>query len=329
MRCGAVRPSGRPARTDTIALMRPIPRIGPVETAARPRWSVVVPVHNCAPFLADALTGVLAQLPAVDSEVIVLDDDSDDDPAQVVEQVGRGRVRLVANPGRLGASTTFNRGLELASGEFVHLLHGDDAVLPGFYQAMGSALDTTTALAAICRVEDIDAANVPLYRTRSYRRGTGVWSDALEALAVSNRVRAPGIVVRRSAYELVGGFRTDLPHAADWDMWTRLAAHGPVVFVDQVLARYRRHPGSDSRARVLSGANIRERVSAIGVLAGYLEPRRRPWLTRRALLYAAVFATRTSLSLARSREWRAAGVQLAEATRCLVRLPGGMATISR
>ena len=309
--------------------MRPIPRIGPAEAADRPRWSVIVPVHDCAPFLADALTGVLEQLPEDDCEVVVLDDDSTDDPARVVEQVGRDRVRFVANPSRLGASATFNRGLELARGDLVHLLHGDDMVLPGFYSTMAAALDSTAALAAICRVEDVDIDSAPLYRTRSYRRGTGVWTDALDALAVSNRVRAPGIVVRRSAYELVGGFRTDLPHAADWDMWTRLAAHGPVAFVDEVLARYRRHPGSDTRARVLTGANVRERVAAIGVLAGYLEPRRRPWVTRRALVYATVFAARTSLSLARSGEWRAAGVQLAEAARCLVQVPGGPSRISR
>ena len=309
--------------------MRPIPRIGPAEAADRPRWSVIVPVHDCAPFLADALTGVLEQLPEDDCEVVVLDDDSTDDPARVVEQVGRDRVRFVANPSRLGASATFNRGIELARGDLVHLLHGDDMVLPGFYSTMAAALDSTAALAAICRVEDVDIDSAPLYRTRSYRRGTGVWTDALDALAVSNRVRAPGIVVRRSGYELVGGFRTDLPHAADWDMWTRLAAHGPAAFVDEVLARYRRHPGSDTRARVLTGANVRERVAAIGVLAGYLEPRRRPWVTRRALVYATVFAARTSLSLARSGEWRAAGVQLAEAARCLVQVPGGPSRISR
>jgi hypothetical protein len=162
----------------------------------------------------------------------------------------------------------------------------------------------------------VDAENVPLYITRSYREGTGVWRDALDAFAVSNRVRAPGIVVRRAAYEQVGGYRTDLPHAADWEMWTRLAADGPIVFVDQVLACYRRHAASDTSARSRTGATIRERVTAIGMILGHVAPNRRGHTMRRALAYSVVFATRTALASARKRDWSAAARQGREALRC-------------
>ena len=206
----------------------------------------------------------------------------------------------------------------------MHLLHGDDMVLPGFYTAMEHALADPTAVAAVCRVQDLDAHNSPLYITRSYRKGTGVWMNALDALAVSNRVRAPGIVVRRAAYERVGGFRTDLPHAADWEMWTRLAAHGSIMFVDQVLACYRRHDTSDTSARVRTGANVKERVTAIGVIAGHVAPNRRRRTTRRALAYAVVFATRMALSSVRTGKWSAAGRQGREAVRCARLLPHGV-----
>jgi hypothetical protein len=206
----------------------------------------------------------------------------------------------------------------------VHLLHGDDAVLPGFYTAMEQALADPTVVAAVCRVRDLDADNTPLYATRSYRKGTGVWPNALEAFAVSNRVRAPGIVVRRSAYERVGGYRADLPHAADWDMWTRLAANGPIVFVDEVLAVYRRHNTSDSWPRIRTGANVRERVTAISVVSAYVAPNRRALTTRKALAYSVVFAARTALSLVKAGEWSAVGRQAYEAVRCGWLMPGGV-----
>jgi glycosyltransferase involved in cell wall biosynthesis len=302
-----------------------IAQIPPVTAADRPRWSVVIPVHDCANYLAQALPEVLAQLTDPDdAEIIVVDDASTDDPGRVVRELGRGRVAYRPNPEHLGAIGTFNRCLELAAGELVHLLHGDDAVLPGFYQAMEHALADKAAVAAICRAQDIDAENRTTYTTRSYRHGTGIWTDALDALAVSNRVRAPGIVIRRSTYEQIGGYRTDLPHTADWDMWTRVAAHGPVVFVDQVLAAYRRHGGSDTSTRVLTGANVRERVTAIGVVAGYVAPERRAATTRRALAYSVVFAARTALRLLRLRQWSAAYRQAAEAVRCLWLLPRGV-----
>jgi glycosyltransferase involved in cell wall biosynthesis len=294
-----------------------IARIPAVTAANRPRWSVVIPVHNCADYLAQALPEVVTQLgDRDDAEIIVVDDSSSDDPASVVERLGAGRVQYRPNPAHLGAIGTFNRCLELATGDLVHLLHGDDAVLPGFYTAMEQALADPMPVAAVCRVRDIDAHNRPTYITRSYRKGTGVWEDALDAFAVSNRVRTPGIVVRRAAYEQVGGYRTDLPHAADWEMWTRLAAHGRIMFVDQVLACYRRHDTSDTSARVRTGTNVRERVMAIGVLSGHVPPNRRGRARRRALAYSIVFATRTALSLVRAGKWSAAGRQGREAVRC-------------
>jgi glycosyltransferase involved in cell wall biosynthesis len=289
------------------------------------RWSVVIPVHNCADYLARLLPEVLAQLgERDDAEILVVDDASSDDPARVVERLGRGRVRFLPNPGHLGAVNTFNRCVDLAAGEWVHLLHGDDLVRPGFYRAMDRALEGQTAVAAVCRVQDVDADDAPLYVTRRYRKGTGVWTDALDALAVSNRVRAPGIVVSRAAYQRTGGYRSDLPHAADWEMWTRLAAAGPIVFVDQVLAGYRRHSSSDTSVRAETGANIAERVTAIGVIAGHV-PARQSRITRLALAYAFVFATRATLTSCRAGRWSVVRRQGREALRCAWLLSRGVA----
>ena len=289
------------------------------------RWSVVVPTHDCAGFLARTLQEVVRQLGHRDDvEILVVDDASSDDPAAVVAAHGAGRVRFEPNPQWLGAIGTFNRCLALARGELVHLLHGDDAVLPGFYAAMESAFDDPDVAAAVCRVRDVDADDATLYETRSYRHGTGTWADALDLEAVSNRVRTPGIVVARRTYERVGGYRADFPHAADWEMWVRVAASGPVVFVDEVLACYRRHAGSDTSARLLSGANTRERRVVLATLMEHVPARDRARLGRSALLHTAYFAGRTGADLARRGEPRAALRQLREAATCLLGLPRGI-----
>lgn len=305
--------------------MTRISAVAPAVGHDRPHWSVVIPVHNCAGYLARALPGVVAQLGGrQDAEIIVVDDASGDHPDRVVDELGQGRVRLVRNEVNLGAVATFNRGISLAQGELVHLLHGDDETLPGFYEGMERALAEPTTVAAVCRVQDIDDAGVTQYTTRSYRQGTGVWEDALDSLAVSNRVRAPGIVVRRSAYEQVGGYRTDLPHAADWEMWTRLAAHGPMVFVDEVLARYRKHDGSHTSTLVRSGANVRERVTAIGVVSEHLAPERRRASVRRALACSVYFAGRAALTRARAGDLVTSARQAKEAARCATLIPRGL-----
>ena len=67
-----------------------------------------------------------------------------------------------------------------------------------------------------------------------------------DALVVANWISTPGqAVVRRSAFEAVGGFSESVPRAVeDWDLWLRLAAIGPIGFVDEVLLDWRQHGGS-------------------------------------------------------------------------------------
>jgi glycosyltransferase involved in cell wall biosynthesis len=258
---------------------------------------------------------VVDQVPS-DSQVVVVDDASTDDPRGVVDRLGGSLVTYVRHEPALGAVGNFNRCVELAQGELVHLLHGDDAVAPGFYAAMDEAMADPRVLAAVCRTEYIDEAGRTIRTTRSERHGTGPWSDALKVLAVSNRVRPPGIVVRRTAYELLGGFRSDLPHAADWEMWTRIAAAGPVWFVDRPLACYQVRHSSDTAARVRTGDNIRERVDAIRLISGLVDPVQRRATRRKALAYSSVYAARTAGRRLVARDWRSAAAQAGQALRC-------------
>ncbi|MFC6705368.1 hypothetical protein [Flexivirga alba] len=95
----------------------------------------------------------------------------------------------------------------------------------------------------------------------------------------------------------------------------------PLVFVNEVLAGYRKHRGSDTSHRIRNGDNIRERVAAIGTISRHVAVARRPGTTRKALLYSFVYAARTSWGLARSGQWRVAATQAREGVRCLTQVP--------
>jgi glycosyltransferase involved in cell wall biosynthesis len=289
----------------------------PPAVGTRPTWSVVIPVHDCAGLLPRALGPVLEQL-GTRAQVVVVDDASSDDPRAVAAQLGGTAVHYERNARNLGAAGTFNRGIALAGGELVHLLHGDDEVLPGFYSAMEAPFRDPSCAAVVCRTRYIDADGRPLRVTRSERRGDGWWDDALGTLAVSNRIRPSSIVVRRSVYEQLGGFRVDLAHAADWEMWTRIAAHGRIWYVDRVLGCYRVHASSDTAQLVRVGANIRDRVVAIHEVNLHVPPSRRTGSTRRALGYAALFAWRTASREARARRLGTSWAQAREGARCAV-----------
>lgn len=295
----------------------------PASGGAQLRWSVVIPAHNCADLLVPCLQGVLGQLAhRDDAEIIVVDDGSDDDPASVVRRLGAGRVRLVRNEKALGAVPNFNRCLREARGDYVHLLHGDDIVLPGFYEAMDEALADPGVAAAFCRTQHIDQHGTPIAVTRSYVPGGGIWPDALRRLASSNRVAAPSIVVKASTYAAVGGFDESLPHAADWDMWARAATAGAVYAVDRVLAQYRVHPGNDTSKRMRTGANMEERYRAMEHVLGHVPAADRTSLRRRGATLGAVYAARQTLRQLRHGDLRTAGVQARWVARSLRRVVG-------
>ena len=113
------------------------PSIAPVSEAVnRPLWSVMVPTYNCANYLELTLKSVLEQDPGPEQmQIEVIDDRSTkDDPEAVVNEIGKGRVSFFRQPQNVGAQANFTTCVQRSRGHLVHILHGDDAVLPGFYR---------------------------------------------------------------------------------------------------------------------------------------------------------------------------------------------------
>lgn len=278
-------------------------------------WSVMIPAWNSEQFVAAAIESVLASGLSGESQIEVVDDASTDSTPGLVSSYADRGVAYHRNERQHGAAANFNECVRRARGHLVHILHADDAVYPDFYVAMERALSGSGAIAAFSRTSYIDEAGAVTNTTRS-EGPSGIWDGAIRTLAVSNRIRPPGIVVRRSAYEAVGGYREDLHHAADWEMWVRLARHGPIWFEDRVLARYRIHEDQDTSVHVSTAANISERVAAIEMIADTLPAEMARPAVRRGLLYSSIFAGRTALRLGRNREWGAAVAQTRAALRC-------------
>jgi len=133
-------------------LARHIPSVAPVpEGTPRPFWSVMIPAHNCDEYLRRTLASVLEQDPGPgDMQVEVVDDCSTEgNPAAVVQEIGRGRVGFHRNPQNLGVTSTFNVCVQRSRGRWLHILHGDDAVLPGFYAAYSRLIEAEPSVAMV------------------------------------------------------------------------------------------------------------------------------------------------------------------------------------
>ena len=263
------------AHIDAIA---PIGLTAPdgAEPRPRPLWSVVLPVRNPTPgHLEAALASVLDQDPGpARMEIIVLDDASDRiDAAEIVQQHGRGRVRFVRNPQPLGLPGNWNRGIELSAGSLVHLLHQDDRVLAGFYDRLGRPLDDDDDLVgAYCRTSGIDVEGAVRWTQVADRTTPGIVDELLRHELDDHRMLCPALVVRRSSYEALGGYRTDMGYCTDWDFTKRLAALGPVWFDPLPLAQWRTHDGQASTGFARNGLDLAERERSIRDSLALLPP---------------------------------------------------------
>lgn len=238
-----------------------VPRIAPIPAGVRrPLWSVMIPTFNCAKYLREALESVLAQDPGPEQmQIEVVDDCSDkDDPEEVVNEIGRGRVLFHRKPINEGAVPNFNTCIERSRGYLIHILHGDDLVEAGFYREFGAAFDASPDCAAIfCRAFLVDENRDLLGLSHFYQNLKEGSNDARE-LVLDNRITTPAAVVRRCFYERYGGFDISLVHAADWDMWVRVIVSSRAHMLNRPLASYRMFDASDTGRLRRSAAHLRD-----------------------------------------------------------------------
>ncbi len=241
----------------------------------RPRWSVMIPTHNCADYLRETLASVLAQDPGPAlMQIEVIDDYSTkDDPAAVVAELGRGRVAFYRQPENVGHTRNFSTCLQRSRGTLVHLLHGDDCVRDGFYSKMGRLFEGHPELgAAFCRYIYMDAQGHWQWLPPVEQAASGVLENWLERLVTQQPLQPPAMVVRRDVYEQVGGFDQRLVISAeDTEMWIRIGTHYPVGYEVEPLALYRTQLTTSLTSRAIrNGQNIRDCRRARELYRAYL-----------------------------------------------------------
>ena len=244
-------------------LQRHIPSIAPLpEGTRRPFWSVMIPTYNSGDYLKRALTSVLSQDAGPDQMQIEVVDgcSTKDDPEAVVRELGGNRVAFHRLSSNQGGPHTFNTCIRRSRGHWVHILHGDDMVLPGFYSAYRALIESHPAVMMVVgKVVTIDEADRWLYLSPGGPVPPhAIIEDFVPRQAVEQQAAVPTVVVRRTAYERAGGFCTWFTHVADMDMWFRVGLTGPVARVPAAYALFRKHAASDTNLHTASASNVRE-----------------------------------------------------------------------
>lgn len=240
----------------------PPPKIAAVpEGVKRPTWSVMIPTYNCAKYLTKTLESVLEQDPGPeDMQIEVVDDCSTlDDPEKVVREVGKGRVAFHRNPKNSGYCTlNFNICIQRSVGHLVHILHGDDYVLPGFYKEIGclSVKNTDQQMFATGVVLLNDLGNIT--STSWFLSRLAKNPQDYQDFFFETPLQCAGIVLRRSFYEKYGGFLPVLVHSSDWEMWGRAIKISGCSLSPLILAAYRIFDDNDTGRLARTAENLKD-----------------------------------------------------------------------
>ncbi len=300
------------------------PRINSLpESNHRPFWSVMIPTYKKVKYLEQTLKSVLQQALSPEEMQIEVVNDCPDAKIQgeieaIVRKVGGERVNFYRHfPQDIGQAPIFNICLQRAKGYWVHLLHDDDFVLPGFYEKLRQVIgQNTTAGAAFCRHSYIDENNNQKMVSPLEKETPGIIPNWLEKIVVMQRIQCAAIVVKRMVYEELGGFCLEANSAADWEMWKRIAAYYSVSYEPQTLACYRLHSTSETSRLIKFGGNIADTRKAIEISESYLPPEISKKLSNQAREHYAISATKTAQQMLSVGKAEVAVVQIQEALKC-------------
>jgi len=242
-----------------------------------PRVSVVIPTYNRAGYLSEAVASVLAQTYR-DFEVIIVDDGSIDNTPEVVASFRDAHIRYFYQENR-GVSAAMNTGILASTADYIAVLDSDDVLVEEALQKSVAFLDQHPE-AGYCFGQSytIDENGRPLRRSPRGPKVTFVRDGREEIAHALLGERSIGFLVRRSCFQEVGLYNTELPMSEDWDVFIRLAKRYAVGHLAEPLYKWRSHHQqmtSQSNVKVVQNAHtaVLESVfedADLGALYGHL-----------------------------------------------------------
>jgi len=267
-----------------------------VSALPAPSLSVVVPVYNGAATLEGCLRSVQAAVDALPPqrrervEVVVCDNHSTDASAQIARATRFAcRSRVLAPPAHLPNRTeNWHHGLSAAAGDWLLMLHADDALVD---EALAAWLDAIAGPLASrvgfmtgrqrrfsTSLDELGPPHPRLFPFASLLSGRALVRWVMPLLCPF----LPLVLIRRGAYEEVGGFDRRLELTQDWDLWIRLCRRYDVLYVPRIVGAFRDHPTGVAYQRV----NMAEHLAVLAALQrdpATPPPRAVRWLARRSM----------------------------------------------
>lgn len=193
--------------------------------------SVIIPTYNREKVIERAILSVLNQVNCDSIEVIVVDDCSKDHTEEVVKSIRDSRIKFARLEKNSGACVARNKGIELASGEYIAFQDSDDEWLPNKLEIQLSEMKKNNASVSFCSFYKInESLGIKTIFPQNVISGFIDYKTLLTKSIVSTQC----IVAKRECFEDTK-FDPQMPRLQDWDIILSLAQKYKVFHVDQPL----------------------------------------------------------------------------------------------
>jgi glycosyltransferase involved in cell wall biosynthesis len=225
-----------------------------------PVVTVAVPSFNQGQFLDEALASIFQQ--EVPIEVFLLDGGSTDNTREVIE---KWKNRLVGWRSRRdeGQAAAINEGIAQGRAPYVCWLNSDDLFLPGGLKKLVDALEAHPEAPAVYG----RAWNLVEKTGKRYP----VWVEPFSKRRLSLRciISQPATLIRRAAWDAVGGTDVNLHMVMDYDLWWRLFEKvGGLHFLDEFVAVNREH--AETKTKMLRYRHYHEAMAIVRKYNGHV-----------------------------------------------------------
>ena len=211
-----------------------------------PLVSVITPVYNREKYLVKCIESILKQTYS-NFEFLIVDDKSSDNTLEIIKnyQSIDSRIKILENDKNLGATVSFNRGLDVCQGKYVARMDSDDISLPDRFLKQVDIFESwhelevlgTGAILIDCNEKEIGRRQFP----SDFKRIKSILNTGVP-------VFDPSVMMRTSTLKETMGFDNRLAPADDYHLWLTLFKKKKIISnIDNYLIKYRLHDSNLSK----------------------------------------------------------------------------------
>ncbi len=212
-------------------------------------FSVVIPLYNKADYIRKAAQSVLEQT-MTDFELIIINDGSTDNSLEVVKKINDSRIKVTNQPNS-GVSAARNNGGKIAKYDLVAFLDADDWWSPDYLENMNRLVskypDAGLWAANYYKVKWGNSIEANIGLEDGFKDGP-INYFKVYAKTMWMPITSSSFIIKKSVFEEINGYKTDLKIGEDFDLWLRVALKYKMTYLYKPLVYYNQDVEVQSRA---------------------------------------------------------------------------------